>query len=209
MTQRTLWGRLNSINVQKVLWLCEDLALNFDRVDAGLQFGVNQTSDYLAMNPNGLVPTLKENDFVLWESHSILRYLAKAHDPSATLYPQALKDCALVDQWLDWSTTTAWPPMRILFWGWIRTAENERNKSDLEKNRLIMQKMLKILDDQLSQHAWVAGEHFTLADIPLALIVHRWLLLPIEREPLAHLQRWFTQVSQRPGFIRYGSSPLT
>jgi len=209
MTQRTLWGRLNSINVQKVLWLCEDLALNFDRVDAGLQFGVNQTSDYLAMNPNGLVPTLKENDFVLWESHSILRYLAKTHDPSGTLYPQALKDCALVDQWLDWSTTTAWPPMRILFWGWIRTAENERNQSDLAKNRLIMPKMLTILDDQLRQHAWVAGEHFTVADIPLALIVHRWLLLPIEREDLAHVERWFSQMSTRPGFIRYGSSPLS
>ena len=209
MTQRTLWGRLNSINVQKVLWLCEDLGLNFDRVDAGLQFGVNQTSDYLAMNPNGLVPTLKENDFVLWESHSILRYLAKTHDPRGTLDPQALKDCALVDQWLDWSTTTAWPPMRILFWGWIRTAENERNQSDLEKNRLIMQKMLTILDDQLRQHAWVAGEHFTVADIPLALIVHRWLLLPIEREDLAHVERWFSQMSTRPGFIRYGSSPLS
>jgi glutathione S-transferase len=209
MTQRTLWGRLNSINVQKVLWLCEDLGLNFDRVDAGLQFGVNQTLDYLAMNPNGLVPTLKENDFVLWESHSILRYLAKTHDPSGTLYPQALKDCALVDQWLDWSTTTAWPPMRILFWGWIRTSENERNQSDLEKNRLIMQKMLTILDDQLRQHAWVAGEHFTVADIPLALIVHRWFLLPIEREDLAHVERWFSQMSTRPGFIRYGSSPLS
>jgi len=114
-----------------------------------------------------------------------------------------------VDQWLDWSTTTAWPPMRILFWGWIRTAENERNQSDLEKNRLIMQKMLTILDDQLRQHAWVAGEHFTVADIPLALIVHRWLLLPIEREDLAHVERWFSQMSTRPGFIRYGSSPLS
>jgi glutathione S-transferase len=99
--------------------------------------------------------------------------------------------------------------MRILFWGWIRTAENERNQSDLEKNRLIMQKMLTILDDQLRQHAWVAGEHFTVADIPLALIVHRWLLLPIEREDLAHVERWFSQMSTRPGFIRYGSSPLS
>jgi len=209
MTQRTLWGRLNSINVQKVLWLCEDLNLPFKRVDAGLHFGVNQTPEYLAMNPNGLVPTMKEGDFVLWESHSILRYLAKTQDPSGKLYPQSPQQSARVDQWLDWSNTTAWPPMRILFWGWIRTPENERNVPELEKNRLIMQKILKVMDAELSHHTFVAGDHFTLADIPLALIVHRWLLLPIVREKLLNVDRWFVEVSKRPGFIKYGSYALS
>ena len=208
MTHRILWGRLNSINVQKILWLCEDLQLDFERLDAGMQFGVTQTEAYLAMNPNGLVPTLKEGNFVLYESHSILRYLAKSHDQSQTLYPQSLEDAALVDQWLDWNNTSAWPPMRILFWGWIRTSAPDRDVADLDKNRLIVQKMLAMLDDQLSQSPWVAGERFTIADIPLALLVHRWLHLPIERENFLNLARWFKAVSQRPGFIRYGSAPL-
>jgi glutathione S-transferase len=209
MTNRILWGRLNSINVQKVLWLCEDLQLDFERLDAGMQFGLTQTQAYLDMNPNGLVPTLKEGNFVLWESHSILRYLAKSHDTSRTLYPQSLEDCALVDQWLDWNNTSAWPPMRILFWGWIRCSAPDRDVADLDKNRLIVQKMLVILDHQLSQFPWVAGERFTIADIPLALLVHRWLHLPIERESLVNLERWFNAVSQRPGFIRYGGAALT
>jgi glutathione S-transferase len=209
MSTRTLWGRLNSINVQKVLWLCEDLNLEFERLDAGLQFGVNQTLQYLNMNPNGLVPTLKEDNFILWESHSILRYLAKTHDRMGTFYPENPQNAAWVDQWLDWSNTSAWPPMRILFWGWIRSSEQERNLAELEKNRLIMQKMLRILDRQLSVHPWVAGEHFTLADIPLALIVHRWLHLPIDRETFINIEHWFQEVSNRPGFIRYGSASLT
>ena len=91
MSTRTLWGRLNSINVQKVLWLCEDLNLEFERLDAGLQFGVNQTLQYLNMNPNGLVPTLKEDNFILWESHSILRYLAKTQTVWVPFTPKTHK----------------------------------------------------------------------------------------------------------------------
>jgi glutathione S-transferase len=98
--------------------------------------------------------------------------------------------------------------MRILFWGWIRTSAPDRDVADLDKNRLIVQKMLAMLDDQLSQSPWVAGEHFTIADIPLALLVHRWIHLPTERENFLNLSRWFKQVCQRPGFIRYGSAPL-
>jgi glutathione S-transferase len=99
--------------------------------------------------------------------------------------------------------------MRILFWGWIRCSAPDRDVADLDKNRLIVQKMLVILDHQLSQFPWVAGERFTIADIPLALLVHRWLHLPIERESLVNLERWFNAVSQRPGFIRYGGAALT
>ena len=204
-----IWGRLNSINVQKVLWLCEDLKIPFERTDAGMQFGVNKTQSFLQLNPNGLVPVIKDNELVLWESHAILRYLSKKHDVSDTFYPKSVHQSAKIDQWLDWYNTTAWPVMRPLFWGLIRTKPEERNLTELEKTRIQMSSILNILDDQLKSSTWVAGDHFTIADLPLALIAFRWFNLPIEREEYQHLSRWFKQIELRPGYIKYASAPLT
>ena len=204
-----IWGRLNSINVQKVLWLCEDLKIPFERTDAGMQFGVNKTQSFLQLNPNGLVPVIKDNELVLWESHAILRYLSKKHDVTDTFYPKSVHQSAKIDQWLDWYNTTAWPAMRPLFWGLIRTKPEERNLTELEKTRIQMSSILNILDDQLKSSTWVAGDHFTIADLPLALIAFRWFNLPIEREEYQHLSRWFKQIELRPGYIKYASAPLT
>ena len=204
-----IWGRLNSINVQKVLWLCEDLKIPFERTDAGMQFGVNKTQSFLQLNPNGLVPVIKDNELVLWESHAILRYLSKKHDVTDTFYPKSVHQSAKIDQWLDWYNTTAWPVMRPLFWGLIRTKPEERNLTELEKTRIQMSSILNILDDQLKSSTWVAGDHFTIADLPLALIAFRWFNLPIEREEYQHLSRWFKQIELRPGYIKYASAPLT
>ena len=204
-----IWGRLNSINVQKVLCLCEDLKIPFERTDAGMQFGVNKTQSFLQLNPNGLVPVIKDNELVLWESHAILRYLSKKHDVTDTFYPKSVHQSAKIDQWLDWYNTTAWPVMRPLFWGLIRTKPEERNLTELEKTRIQMSSILNILDDQLKSSTWVAGDHFTIADLPLALIAFRWFNLPIEREEYQHLSRWFKQIELRPGYIKYASAPLT
>jgi glutathione S-transferase len=209
MNNLHLWGRLNSINVQKVLWLCEDLKIPFDRTDAGMQYGVNKTEAYLQMNPNGLVPVINDNGLVLWESHAILRYLAKKYDTTDILYPKSALQSAKVDQWLEWYNTTAWPVMRPLFWGWIRTKPEDRNKVELEKIRVQMSAALKIFDDQLKSAKWVTGDHFTIADLTLALIAFRWFNLPIEHEEYQHLSRWFKQVEQRPGYIKYSSAPLS
>ena len=204
-----IWGRLNSINVQKVLCLCEDFKIPFERTDVGMQFGVNKTLPFLQLNPNGLVPVIKDNELVLWESHAILRYLSKKHDVTDTFYPKSVHQSAKIDQWLDWYNTTAWPAMRPLFWGLIRTKPEERNLTELEKTRIQMSSILNILDDQLKSSTWVAGDHFTIADLPLALIAFRWFNLPIEREEFQHLSRWFKQIELRPGYIKYASAPLT
>ena len=209
MNNLHIWGRLNSINVQKVLWLCEDLKIPFERTDAGMQYGVNKTQSYLQLNPNGLVPVIKDNELVLWESHAILRYLSKKHDVADILYPKSADQSAKIDQWLDWYNTTAWTVMRPLFWGFIRTKLEERNLQELEKTRVQMSSILKILDYQLKSTPWVTGDHFTIADLPLALIAFRWFNLPIEREDYQHLSRWFKQIELRPGYIKYASAPLT
>lgn len=209
MTELVIWGRLNSINVQKVLWVCQELQLPFQRKDAGMEFGVNNTPEFLKINPNGLVPLLQDESFDLWESHAIMRYLARKKDVSGQVYPSNIQKAARVDQWLDWYTTVGWPPMRGLFWGWIRTPEKDRNEVDLEKLRQQMIRVLTIVDEQLKTTKFIAGDQFTLADIPLALLAYRWFNLPIDRPALAHLEQWYQQVSSRPGFQKYSSGPLT
>jgi glutathione S-transferase len=176
MSQLSIWGRLNSINVQKVLWLCEDMQLPFHRIDAGMEFGVNKTEEYKSKNPNGLVPTINDDGFILWESHSIMRYLARKYDATNSLYPEDLQASARVDQWLDWYNTVAWPLMKTLFWGWIRTPQEQRNLQDLETARQNFIQVASMLDQQLSKTPFIAGQTFTMADISIALVCYQSLL---------------------------------
>jgi len=209
MSELTIWGRTNSINVQKVLWACEDMNLPFHRIDAGMEYGVNKTDEYKNKNPNGLVPTIDDSGFILWESHSIMRYLTRKYDHQKTLYPDDLQICAKIDQWLDWYNTVGWPPMRTLFWGWIRTPEDQRNFNDLEATRQAYVQTMLILDQALSNRPFIAGNVFTIADIPLALLCYRWYNLPIERPVMQHLEAWYANVQKRPGFQKYSTAPLT
>ena len=203
------WGRLNSFNVQKVLFLCEELGIDFERIDAGMAYGVNKTPQYLQMNPNGLVPTLDDAGFILWESHAILRYLASKFDGKANWYGPDLFCRAQIDQWLDWTNTTAWPPMRVIFWGWIRQTHDKRDYQALEASRVQMITQFQILDQVLSRSKFVAGDTLSLADIPLSLIAYRWFNLPIERPEFTHLNRWYQSVRQTSGFQKYSSDPLS
>jgi hypothetical protein len=107
--QLKIWGRANSVNVQKVLWCLAELDLAYQRIDAGMAFGRNNEPGYLAMNPNGRVPTLVDGDLVLWESNAIMRYLALAYAPASPIYPAAPKQRAGVDSWLDWTLSTIQP----------------------------------------------------------------------------------------------------
>ena len=209
MSNLTIWGRLNSINVQKVLWVCEDIQLPFHRINAGMEFGVNKTEEYKSKNPNGLVPTIDDDGFILWESHTIMRYLASKYDKNHLLYPQDAQVSAKVDQWLDWYNTVGWPPMRNLFWGWIRTPEAQRNLEELEKIRQSFILIAGMLDQQLSQTSYMACNHFTMADIPIALLCYRWFNLPIERPVMKHLEAWYAKVQARPGYQKYSTAPLT
>jgi glutathione S-transferase len=132
--QITIWGRANSVNVQKVLWCLSELDLAYERIDAGMAFGRNHEPEYLAMNPNARVPTLVDGDYVLWESHSIMRYLVLAHRPDSTIYPQAPKRRAGVDRWLDWVLSTVQPADRPVFWGLVRTPPEQRDMVAIQRD---------------------------------------------------------------------------
>jgi glutathione S-transferase len=207
----TIWGRPNSVNVQKVLWCLAELDVPFERIDAGMQFGRNTESDYLAMNPNGRVPTLVEGDFVLWESNSIMRYLCLAHGPQSSIYPHEPRQRAAVDRWLDWTLSTVQPIERPVFWGLVRTPPAERDMLALQKAAdAVAEVVWKTLDRQLATRRYVEGDAFTLADIALGAYARRWFGIEgVEKPELPQLVRWFASLEGRPGFVRSVAPPLS
>jgi glutathione S-transferase len=209
-TRITIWGRANSVNVQKVLWSLHELDLAFERVDAGMAFGKNREPEYLTMNPNGRVPTLVDGDFVLWESNSIMRYLVLAYRPQSPLYPQAPKLRASVDRWLDWTLSTLQPVDRPVFWALVRTPVEERNMATIQKDADAEAAQWHLVDAYLATTRFITSEEFTLADIALGAYARRWFGVEgITKPTFPHLDRWFAEISTRPGFARYIAPPMS
>ncbi len=204
----TIWGRINSINVQKVLWCCGELGIEHERIDAGLQFGVNNTPEYKAKNPNALVPLIEDDGFVLWESQAIVRYLARKHG-SGTLYPSDPRVCADADRWMDWNATTVWPNLRPVFWNLVRTPMEKRDMALVDDARGKLAANMAIFDAHLGKRPYAAGDALTMGDIPIGTAVQRWFNLPIEREPYPHLADYYQRLQQRPAFRQFVDLPLT
>lgn len=205
-----IWGRKNSINVQKVLWCCGELGLEFERIDAGMQFGVNDTAEYRAKNPNGLVPTLEDGRFVLWESHAIVRYLARGHG-MGTLWPSDAQVAADADRWMEWYSTTLWNAMRPVFWNLVRTPPEKRNMAEVAENHKKLVAYFGIVDRELGANgkSYMVGAQFSMGDIPLGVAAFRWYNLPIERPSLQHLDRWYQRLCERPAYREHCMAPLT
>jgi len=203
-----IWGRTNSINVQKVLWCCAELGLEYERVDAGMAFGVNDTPEYKAMNPNGLVPTIDDDGFILWESHAIVRYLARKHG-TGTLWPNDARAAADADRWMEWYSTTLWLNLRPIFHNLVRTPVEKRNMGEVEEARKRLAANFGILDKHLAGRDYLAGQSFTVADIPMGVASYRWFNLPLERPAMANVERWYQRLCARPAFKQHCMLPLT
>jgi glutathione S-transferase len=202
--QIKIWGRANSVNVQKVLWCLRELDLDYERIDAGMAFGRNQDPDYLAMNPNGRVPTLVDRAFVLWESNSIMRYLVLAYGKGSALYPEPPKHRASVDRWLDWTLSTLQPVDRPVFWGLVRTPVEQRDMAQIQMDADAEAKQWRIVDSELATRHFIEGDTFTIADIALGAYARRWFGVDgIHKPHFPHLERWFGQFAQRPGFQQF------
>lgn len=206
----TIWGRANSVNVQKLLWCCDELGLPFERVDAGLQYGRVNDPDYRELNPNGQIPTLVDGAFVLWESNSILRYLAMQYGASSSLYPSDPQLRAGIDRWLDWSISTLAPAERPVFLTLVRTPPEQRDKEALAANLKTLIARWKIVDGHLQGRFHPEGDRFTIADIVLGAFAKRWFGVEgIDRPPMPSLERWYQRLTQRAGFKKYIDLPLT
>lgn len=191
-----IWGRMSSINVRKVVWTARELNLPFERIEAGGRFGVVRTDEYLRMNPNGLVPVIEDDGFVLWESNAIVRYLAAKHAPG-TLYPESLTARADADRWMDWQQTTMNPAARGAFMQLVRTPPAQRDMQVVAASNAAMAPLLELLDRRLEGRAYVCGDTFTIADIPLGCEAHRWFGLPQPRAAYPNVERWYERVRAR------------
>jgi glutathione S-transferase len=201
-------GRLSSINVQKVVWCCDEIGLEYERVDVGGKFRGNDTPEFLAKNPTGLVPVIEEDGFVLPESNAIVRYLAAKHS-AGNLWPEDLRERAQADRWMEWLATSFVPAQRDAFWQLIRTAPAERDAKVVEASRAKSEKCAATLDAQLAKRRFLTGERFNAADIVVGCAVHRWYHLPLEREARPNLERYYREISSRPGARQVIAEPLT
>jgi glutathione S-transferase len=203
-----VWGRANSSNLKKVTWLCEEIGLPYARIDAGMAFGVVNTPEYRKLNPNGLVPTIDDEGFILWESNAIVRYLAAKH-AAGTLWPTDLKVRADADRWMDWCASTLGPAFLPLFWNQVRTPPGERNVQAIEDGAKKTAEVLARLDAALAGRKFIAGDRFSMGDIafgPLVYLVNNVLL---ERPKLANYDAWYARISARPAFRKVVALPVS
>ena len=213
-----LWGRKSSINVQKVLWCLAELGLkegkDFERIDAGMHFGIVRSPEFLKLNPNGLVPTLEDGDLVLWESNTIMRYLVSQHDKNKR-FPLGINTQFSSEKWMDWQVGTLWPVLRPAFIGLTRIPEAERDHAGIQKAYQDTNQLFALLNQALESQAYCSGDRFHLGDIVLALCVHRWILLNEtfpkqtgERTNLKNINLWLKQLKAETYFQEFSEKEL-
>jgi glutathione S-transferase len=203
-----LLGKSTSINVRKVLWLCDEIKLAIEHEEYGSGFLPTNTKDFIAMNPNAMVPVIKDGDFVLWESNAICRYLAGKHGRT-DLLPPDLQARALVDQWMDWQSTELNNAWRYAFMGLVRNSAAHQDADLIAASVQNWNRHMQILDAQLSKtQSYATGRVFTLADIVLGLSVHRWYSVPMERAKLPAVHEYYERLSERPAFLKHGRNDL-
>ncbi|WP_342131740.1 glutathione S-transferase family protein [Hydrogenophaga sp. OTU3427] len=192
-----IWGRLSSINVRKVVWAAQEAGVPFERVDAGMAFGIVDTPAYRAHNPNALVPLIDDGGFVLWESNAIVRYLLARYAPDR-LYPDDLCQRFDAERWMDWQQTTLNRAGGPAFVQWIRTPPERRDHTAIAASVTATEPLLAMIDAQLTRQPHMAGEHFGMADIVIACEIHRWWGLPQPRPATPHIDAWYRRMQERP-----------
>ena len=197
-------GKASSINVRKVLWTCAELQLPFDREDWGSGFQATHTPEFLALNPCAMVPVIQDGDFTLWESNTIIRYLV-ANYPGADLYPTEPRARARVDQWIDWQASELNRSWAYAFTSLVRRSPDYQDSAALARGIEQWSKNMDILNRQLEKTgAYVSGERFSLADIPIGLSVNRWFETPLGHPDYPAVRTYYERLSQREGFRLYG-----
>ena len=205
-----IWGRNNSSNVLKVIWALTEMGIPFERIDAGGDFGKTTEPAYLAMNPNSLVPTLQEEDgFTMWESNSIIRYLAAKY-PATGLEPAEPKVRARAQMWMDWQLSVMGPAITPVFWQLIRTPADKRDPKLIALHRDKTIAAARIMDEQLGRTAYLAGDAFSYGDIPVGIMIYRYVRLMPDRPSTPNLDRWYAALEARPAFkTQVAAVPLT
>lgn len=195
-----IFSRRNASNVLPVMWTVGELAMPYVRHDVGGSFGGTDTDSYLAMNPNGRIPTIRDGDFVLWESNAIVRYLCRQYDKNRLLLPDTEQAYALADQWMDWYKTTLYPVYIELTWAIVRTEPVIRDNRRIAEYKGQTEAQLSILDEHLSNSEYLIGNSLSMADIPFGALAFRYFELEINHPDFPNIRSWFKQLTQRPAF---------
>lgn len=204
-----IWGRKNSSNVRKALWCAEELGLAYETQDAGGAFGVVDTPEYRAMNPNGRIPVIEDDGFVLWESNVIVRYLAARHAAGSNWFPADVQARASAEKWMDWTTSSFAEPFRQVFWGVLRTPADQQDWVAINAAQKTCEQLLSMVDQALAQKPYLSGDEIGAGDIPLGSFIYAWFEMPIERAPMPHLQAWYARLKQRPAYQKAVMTALT
>lgn len=202
-----IWGRSNSSNVKKALWVAEELDLAYESIPAGGAYGVVDTPEYRALNPNGLVPVIEDDGFVLWESNTIVRYLAAKYGAD-TLWITDPAKRADGEKWMDWATKLG-TPFRDILWHTLRLPEDQRDPAVLAGGVTAFAKALEVPEKALADQAWFSGAEFGIGDIPLGVYVYTWFELPLERPDFPNLAAWYERLKARPAYVKAVMTALT
>lgn len=204
----TIWGRADSSNVQSVMWAVAELGLPHRRIDAGHRFGVNDTAEFLAMNPNGTVPVVQDGDDPpLFESAAILRYLCNRY-AKPPFWPDAPAERAQVDMWAEWARLNVVVPFtQRVFTVLVRTPEAKRDLAGVAEALAALRPKLAIAEARLARHPWLAGADFTLADIQLGHLLYRFFTMDYDRPDVPVLRAYYDRLCTRPAYAEHVMVP--
>jgi glutathione S-transferase len=201
----TIWGRRNAFNVQKVMWLVGELGLPHQHVPAGGDFGGLDDPAFRAMNPHGRVPVIDDGGTVVWESHSILRYLA-ARD--GRLWPSDPAERSQADRWMDWSLASLQRDFMDLFWGHWRTPEAQRDPELIARKQAACAAHFRLLDAHLAERPYLAGGAFGLGDIPAGTVLYRYFGMGLVVPSVPHVRAWYARLMERPAYREHVMMPF-
>jgi glutathione S-transferase len=199
MGKLRLWGRTTSGNVQKPMWLLAELGIDYERIDVGGEFGGTKTPEYLAMNPNSRVPTLEDGDTIIWESNTVVRYLAARYGGSRFWSDDPARRAA-AEMWMDWATTTMSPEVTGLFHASVRTPKKDQDPARIDARAKGAVKVLSILENHLAKSDWVAGDDLSIGDIPIGTQLFRYFDRDNERPPLPRVEAYYARMCARPAY---------
>ena len=202
-----VWGRRTSFNVQKVMWLVGELGLDHQRINVGGAFGGLDHPDFRAMNLHGRIPVIDDGGTVIWESHSIIRYLA-AHYAAGTIWPKDPAVRSLADRWMDWMLATLQPDFMELFWAFYRTPDDQRNWPRIQDAMARCARHYRLLDEQLATRSYLAGNHLTLADVAVGTSLYRYFALEIDRPSVPYVEAWYGRLAKRTAYHRHVMVPF-
>lgn len=202
-----VWGRRNSFNVQKVMWALGEIGLDFDHIDAGGPFGLLDEDWYREMNPNRLVPTLKDGKLTIWESHAILRYLAAKYS-AGSLWPEDPGARSQADRWIDWTQSSLGSAFMQLFWMGYRTPVADQKPQIIAQAKARTDALLSLLNDHLAGQTYVAGDGLTMGDIPAGCCLYRYFEMDLDRPSLPHVEAWYARLTERPAYREHVMVPF-